>query len=192
MQTFPSWNPLWPLGSSPHPLCTTPWPPGEFSQDLAAPTEMPQGSAVCRLPLPLPCDLTFQPPFLLPPTGACQGLPCSPPTSLFLCGFSTNIISHKTIWRYGWFIRVLHSFFCPAEWFSYAYISSSSVLFHCGLSQDVEYGSLCCMLGPCCPSSCRGQFASAHCKLTIHPSHMPPPNLVKHRSALYVWVCSVL
>ena len=47
------------------------------------------------------------------------------------------------------------NFFCTAEWLSYTYIHTyilCHILFHCGLSQDIECSSLCCMVGPCCLS----------------------------------------
>ena len=90
MQTLPSWSPLWPLGSTPHPLCTTLAPrwvfTGPNSRFTAEHTALPLKLPKAQQSAPLPC------PSLLPPTGACQGLPCSPPTSVFLCGFSTIII----------------------------------------------------------------------------------------------------
>ena len=30
--------------------------------------------------------------------------------------------------------------------------NDSDILFHCGLSQDIEYSSLCYTIGPCCLS----------------------------------------
>ena len=195
MQTLPSWSPLWPLGSTPHPLCTTLAPrwvfTGPNSRFTAEHTALPLKLPKAQQSAPLPC------PSLLPPTGACQGLPCSPPTSVFLCGFSTIIISHKplslfkTVLRYGWF-TVLRSFLCPAELLSHAYMHPSSVLFHCGLSQDVEYGSLCCTPGPCCLSSCRWVCI---CSSQTHSPRLPPapaPPWQTQICSLGLWVCSVL
>ena len=49
------------------------------------------------------------------------------------------------------------NFCCMAKWFSYTYIyTHTHILFHVlflyGLSQDIEYGSLCVTIGPCCLS----------------------------------------
>ena len=45
------------------------------------------------------------------------------------------------------------NFCCTANWFSYTYIYILvHILFHYGLSQDIEYSSLCCTVGPCCLS----------------------------------------
>ena len=45
------------------------------------------------------------------------------------------------------------NFCCTAEWFSYTYIYILFyILFHYGLSQDIEYRSLCYIVGPCCLS----------------------------------------
>ena len=43
------------------------------------------------------------------------------------------------------------NFYCTAKWFSYTYILLH-ILFHYGLSQDIEYSSLCYTVGPCCLS----------------------------------------
>ena len=46
------------------------------------------------------------------------------------------------------------NFYCTGKWFSntYTYIYSSHILFHYGLSQDIEYSSLCYTEGPSCLS----------------------------------------
>ena len=45
------------------------------------------------------------------------------------------------------------SFCCLAKWFSYTYTYILfHILFHDGLSQDIEYSSLCYKVGPCCLS----------------------------------------
>ena len=42
------------------------------------------------------------------------------------------------------------NFWCIAKWFSYSYIYILfHILFHYGLSQDIEYSCLCCTVGPC-------------------------------------------
>ena len=38
---------------------------------------------------------------------------------------------------------------CIAKWFRYTYIFFFNILFHCGLSQDIEYSFLCSAVGPC-------------------------------------------
>ena len=44
-------------------------------------------------------------------------------------------------------------FCCTAKWFSYTYIYILfHIPFHYGLSQDIEYSSLCSTVGPCCLS----------------------------------------
>ena len=51
------------------------------------------------------------------------------------------------------------NFWCTAKWFSYTHTHTHThthilfhILFHCGLSQDIEYSSLCYIVGPCCLS----------------------------------------
>ena len=58
------------------------------------------------------------------------------------------------------------------------------ILFHYGLSQDIEYSSLCSTVGPCCLPILY-MFVSANPKLPIHPSLTPLP-LSKHKSVLYI------
>ena len=43
---------------------------------------------------------------------------------------------------------------CTAKWLSYIHIDDLYfyILFHYGLSQYIEYSSLCCTVGPCCLS----------------------------------------
>ena len=62
---------------------------------------------------------------------------------------------------------------CIAQWLSYTriFLFQKGVLFHDGLSQDTEYSSLCCTLGPC-----PYQFLSAHPKLPVHPSPISLPH----------------
>ena len=38
---------------------------------------------------------------------------------------------------------------CAAKWFHYTYVFFFSILFHYGLSQDIEYSFLCSEVGPC-------------------------------------------
>ena len=45
------------------------------------------------------------------------------------------------------------NFYCIAKWFSYTYIYILfHILFHYGISQEIEYSSLCYTVGPCCLS----------------------------------------
>ena len=46
------------------------------------------------------------------------------------------------------------NFCCTAKWLSYThiYIIFLNILFHYGLSQDIEYSSLCYRIGHCCLS----------------------------------------
>ena len=57
---------------------------------------------------------------------------------------------------FHWHMVDLHCcvhFCCTTKWFSYTYIHILfSILFHCGLSQDIEYSFLCYTVGPCCLS----------------------------------------
>ena len=57
------------------------------------------------------------------------------------------------------------------------------ILFHYGLSQGIEYGSLCCAAGPC-SSVLRVTVGTAHPKLQVHPLLLLP--LGNHRSVLCV------
>ena len=57
------------------------------------------------------------------------------------------------------------------------------ILFHYGLSQDIEYSSLCYTVGPCCLSI----LYIANPKLPIHP----PPTLPHFRAATSMFFMSV-
>ena len=57
------------------------------------------------------------------------------------------------------------------------------ILFHYDLSQDIEYSSLCCTVGPCCWSSLH--IIVCIPKLPIQPSPISFP-LGKRKSVLYV------
>ena len=63
----------------------------------------------------------------------------------------------------------------------HTYIHFFHILFHYGLSQDVEDSSLCCTAGPCSLSTVYIlQFAFANPELPLHP---PPGN---HKSIFCV------
>ena len=50
-------------------------------------------------------------------------------------------------------LRCCVNFCCTTKWLSYRCIYILfHILFHYGLSQDIEYSSLCCTIGPCCLS----------------------------------------
>ena len=64
------------------------------------------------------------------------------------------------------------SFCCTAKWLSYAYMCLLfHILFHYGLSQDIEYSSLCYIVGPCL--CIHFMYNSLH--LLIPTSHFIPP-----------------
>ena len=48
------------------------------------------------------------------------------------------------------------------------------ILFHCGLSQDIEYSSRCCMLRPVVHPLCMYSFVPAHPELPVHPFPTSP------------------
>ena len=50
------------------------------------------------------------------------------------------------------------------------------ILFHYGLSQNIEYRPLCCTVAPCL-SILYTTVCTANPKLLIHPSPRPPPPL---------------
>ena len=62
--------------------------------------------------------------------------------SIFLNLFYSSIVD----------LQCCVNFYCTAKWFSYIYTHLLHILFHYGLSQDIEYSSLCCIVGPCCLS----------------------------------------
>ena len=63
---------------------------------------------------------------------------------LFLFFFNRNVVD----------LQCCVNFCRTAKWFSYTYIYILFyILFHYGLSQDIEYSSLCYTVGPCCLSS---------------------------------------
>lgn len=84
--------------------------------------------------------------------------------------------------KYNW-STMLHQSLLQAKWLSYtAYEHSFYILLYWGLSQHVEYSSLCYIVGPCCPSIL-SQLASTNPKLPVHP--VPSP-LGNHKPVLYV------
>ena len=69
------------------------------------------------------------------------------------------------------------------DWFPFF---SFSDFFHSSLSWDIEYSSLCYIVGPClCIILIRVYWYQVHPKLPIHPS-LPPLPLGNHKIALYV------
>ena len=81
----------------------------------------------------------------------------------YLCGPFKNIIKEffkienydsflKTLLKYSWFTMLcLISAVQQSDSVIYIYILFH-ILFHCGLSQDNDYSSLCSTVGPCCLS----------------------------------------
>ena len=65
--------------------------------------------------------------------------------------------------------------------FSYNIHILFHVLFLYGLSQDIEYSSLCCTVGPCC-------LSILYILVCIYLSQIPNPSLSfgNHKSVLYV------
>ena len=59
-----------------------------------------------------------------------------------------------------------------------------NILFHYGLSQDIEYSSLCCTVDFIIYPLYMPSFASAHPKLPFHALNPQPHN---HKSVVYVW-----
>ena len=59
------------------------------------------------------------------------------------------------------------------------------ILFHYGLSHDIEYSSLCYTVGPCCLSTLNVTVC-IYQPQTPSPSLSPPP-LGNHKSVLYVY-----
>ena len=66
----------------------------------------------------------------------------------FLCvvGFGL-LIFFKLIFYWSIVDLCYVNFCCTANWLSYTHIY---ILFHCDLSQDIEYSFLCYTVGPCC------------------------------------------
>ena len=60
------------------------------------------------------------------------------------------------------------------------------ILLHSGLSQDIEYSSLCSTVGPCCLSILHIIVFSANPKLPIHPFPTHPPPLRNHKCVPYI------
>ena len=70
-------------------------------------------------------------------------------------------------------------FLLYTKWFSYTYIYILfPALFHYGLSQDIEYSSLCCTVGPWCLSILCVLVCICHPKHLIRPSPTPFPQSV--------------
>ena len=59
--------------------------------------------------------------------------------------------------------------------YTYICIFLFQILFHYSLLQDIEYGSLCYTVGPCCLSILYTVVLSANPKLLIYPSLSPFP-----------------
>ena len=79
---------------------------------------------------------------------------------------------------------------CTAKWLSYTHIYIlSHILFHYGLSQDIEYSSLCYTVGPCC-------LSILYIPVFICQSQTPNPTLSYPLPTwqplvcfLHLWVC---
>ena len=71
--------------------------------------------------------------------------------------------------------------------YTHTYIYFFFIFFHYGLSQDIEYSSLCRMVGPCCPSILYVRVCITSPKLPVYPPrHLL--GLLATMSVLYVWV----
>ena len=70
--------------------------------------------------------------------------------------------------------------------YTHTYIYFFFIFFHYGLSQDIEYSSLCRMVGPCCPSILYVRVCITSPKLPVYPPrHLL--GLLATMSVLYVW-----
>ena len=81
------------------------------------------------------------------------GVGCFPPhykLNQIFCGnkFFFQFISYWNLVE----VQCHVNYYCTAEWLSYThiYIHYFCILVHCGLSQDIEYSSLCYTAGLCC------------------------------------------
>ena len=100
------------------------------------------------------------------------------------------------LYTYSWFIMcywfLLYNkviqFYTYIYIYIYIYIYTQfHILFHCGLSQDIEYSSLCYTVGLCCFSTLGIRVCIYSSQLPIHPSPIPTSlPLSKHESVLYV------
>ena len=75
------------------------------------------------------------------------------PPTLHICTHMVNPL--LSVWIYFSEVQLIYNVnFCwTAKWFSYTYIHILfRILFHYGLSQDIEYSSLCYTVGSCCLS----------------------------------------
>ena len=64
-------------------------------------------------------------------------------------GCRESDVTEQLNWTDSWFVMCFRnvSFWCMAKWSKYILYH---ILFHYGLSQDIEYSSLCHTVGPCC------------------------------------------
>ena len=85
---------------------------------------------------------------------------------------------------YGW-LQCCASVCCTAKWPSHNYIYIPCIIFHCGLSQETGYTSLCYAVGPHC-LSVLNVVVCIYYPLNPSPSHSSPSLLSNHKSVLYV------
>ena len=71
------------------------------------------------------------------------------------------------------------NFFCTAKWFSYV---NMYIIFHYGLSWDIEYSSLCYTVGPRCSSILCIMVCICQSQTSSPPPNPPPP--CHHKSVL--------
>ena len=124
--------------------------------------------------------------------------------------FTRNVVFFFLL-KYSWLTMLWNcstivavNFCCTAKWFSYTYIY---ILFHIlssqdGLSQDIEYSSLCYTAGPCCLSIlyiviciCSSQIPNS--SLPNSPSLLATTSLFSMSVSLflfhkYVHLCHIL
>ena len=96
----------------------------------------------------------------------------------------------KILLKCSFFLQCCVNFFYTAKWLRYRYIYILfHILFHYGLSQDIEYSSLCYTVGPCC-------LSILYIIVCLCPSQTPIPSLPypcppwqPQVCSLYLWVC---
>ena len=77
------------------------------------------------------------------------------------------------------------NFCCITRWLSYTHIYILfHILFHYGLSQDIEYSSLCYTVGPCC-------LSIPYVIVCIYQPQTPRPSLSLLAFSLATTVCSL-
>ena len=107
---------------------------------------------------------------------------------VYLSSFVQGVLNILLLLKYSWFTMLCQFLLYSILTQSYIYIHSfSHTIFHHVLSQEIEYSSLCCTIGPHSLSILNAAVVYVYQPQTPHPSHSTPLPFGNHKSVLYVY-----